>query len=207
MIWAVILAAGESRRMGGQKLLLPYGGHTVIETIVKTALDSSLDGTMVVLGADEVPVRKVLKPYPVRLAVNKDYRLGMLSTIQTGFKHLPHNARAALVMLGDQPEVPVHVIEEILRAYGRGDKGIVIPVAEGRRGHPVLIEAAYKSEVLGLDPGVGLRQLMSDHPGDVAEVEVAAPGILSDLDVPEDYSGALGRRRRKDGSGGGGNLA
>ena len=203
MIWAIVLAAGESRRMGSQKLLLPYGRCTVIETIVKTALDSGVDRTLVVLGADEDRVREVLKPYPVRLAVNKDYRRGMLSTVQTGFRHLPPGARAAVVMLGDQPAVPVHVLDEILRSYGRKGKGIVIPTVGGRRGHPILIQAAYRSEILGLDPGVGLRKLMADHPEDVSEVEVDATEILRDMDVPADYASALGRRKAGRGPGAG----
>ncbi len=191
MIWAVILAAGESRRMGSQKLILPFGTNTVIEAIVKTALDSSVDETLVVLGAAEDDVRRILKSYPVRLTVNEDYRSGMLSSVQAAFSALPLEVAAAVVMLGDQPSIPVSVIEDILKAYRQTGRGIIIPVNEGRRGHPLLVDMKHRSMVLGLDPDEGLRHLVRSHPRDVLEVEVSTPAILKDLDEPQDYAAEI----------------
>ncbi|MGD1010426.1 MAG: nucleotidyltransferase family protein [Candidatus Aminicenantales bacterium] len=187
MIWAVVLAAGESRRMGTQKLLLPFGGTTVIEAIVRTALDSEADGTVVVLGADRERVRGLLKSYPLVFAVNEDFRLGMLSSIQAGFKALPNNAEAAVIMLGDQPAIPAGVLDALIRAYRESRRGIVVPVHSGRRGHPVLVGTKYRDEVLGLDPAVGLRQLLRAHPEDVLEVAVPDESVLKDIDRPGDY--------------------
>jgi len=195
MIWALILAAGESRRMGTQKLLLPYGESTVVEAIVRTALDSSVDGAIVVVGADREKVRNTLKSYPVTFAVNKDFERGMLSSIQAGFASLPGEAGAVVVMLGDQPAVPSEVIDGLVSGYRENGRGIVIPVYEKRRGHPILIETAYRSEILGLDPEVGLRQLIQSHPEDVLEVEVSSPAVLKDMDSPEDYAAVTNKRR------------
>ncbi|MGZ7066573.1 MAG: nucleotidyltransferase family protein [Candidatus Aminicenantales bacterium] len=195
MIWAVILAAGESLRMGTQKLLLPYGETTVIEAIVRTALDSSVDGTLVVLGADKEKVRKTLKSYPVSFAINTDFRRGMLSSIQAGFETLPGEAGAAVLMLGDQPAVPFDVVDGLVSQYRKNGRGIVIPVYGGRRGHPILIETAYRSEILGLDPEVGLKQLIRAHPRDISEVEVSSPAVLKDMDNPEDYAAVTGKNR------------
>jgi molybdenum cofactor cytidylyltransferase len=89
MIWAVVLAAGGSRRMGTQKLLLPFGGSTIVETVVRAALEASLQGAVVVLGADEDRVREKLAPYPVTFSVNADWERGMLSSVKTGFEALP----------------------------------------------------------------------------------------------------------------------
>lgn len=187
MIWAVVLAAGESRRMGTQKLLLPFGGTTVIEAIVRAALDSEADGTIVVLGADRERVRGLLKSYPLVFAVNQDYRLGMLSSIQAGFRALPNDAEAAVIMLGDQPAVPARVLDALIRAYRERRLGIAVPVHAGKRGHPVLVGAKYKDEVLGLDPAIGLRQLLRAHPEDVLEVAVPDEAVLEDIDRPGDY--------------------
>jgi len=187
MIWAVVLAAGESKRMRTQKLLLPFGETTVIEAIVRSALDSEADGALVVLGADRGKLRSVLQSYPLTFAVNKNYRLGMLSSIQTGFSALPGEAEAAVLMLGDQPAVPSSVINDLICNYRESSRGIIIPVYAGRRGHPVLLETGYRREILGLDPKIGLRQLMRAHPEDILEVEVSTPAVLSDLDVPADY--------------------
>jgi molybdenum cofactor cytidylyltransferase len=193
VIWAIVLAAGESLRMGTQKLLLPFGETTVIETIVRAALDSSVDETLVVLGADRKQIRGVLQSYPLTFAVNDNYRSGMLSSVQTGFEALPGGAEAAVVMLGDQPSVAPEVIDSLVGGFRERGRGIVVPVYAGRRGHPVLIDAGYRSEILGLDPAVGLKQLVRGHPEDVLEVAAASASVLKDMDRPRDYKAETGR--------------
>jgi len=195
VIWAVVLAAGESRRMGTQKLLLPFGGATVVESVVRAALDSSLDETLVVLGADAARIRQALKSYPLTFATNKDYRLGMLSSVQAGFRALPAGAEAAVVMLGDQPAIPAAVIDGLVRAFRRKGWGIAVPVHGGRRGHPLLVGTAFRDEVLALDPAVGLRQLVLAHPEAVEEVAVDEAAVLTDMDRAEDYKKLCARRR------------
>lgn len=189
MIWAVILAAGESRRMGTQKLLLPFGEETVVEAVVRTALASGVDRAVAVLGADREAIRARLEPRGVDFAVNERFAEGMLTSIQAGFLALPPEVEAAVVMLGDQPFLPPSVVDTVIQGRRESGKGIVIPVFRGRRGHPVLVDLKYRAEVLAIDPADGLRRLMRGHPDDVAEVEVDDPNILRDLDTPEDYSG------------------
>ena len=187
MIWAVVLAAGESRRMGTQKLLLPFGGTTVAGTVVRTAQASRAGRTLVVLGADREAVRRELEPVGVDFAVNENYPLGMLTSIQAGLRALPSDAQAAVVLLGDQPFLASRVIDTVIGAYEAGSKGVVVPAFQGRRGHPVLIDLRYRDEILAIDPADGLRRLMLAHPDDIVEVDVADPNILRDLDTPEDY--------------------
>lgn len=187
MIWAIVLAAGESRRMGTQKLLLPFGERTVVETVVRKALDSGVDRVMVVVGADRETVRARLESPPLTIVDNENFRQGMLTSIQAGFAALPSDAAAAVVMLGDQPAVPTEAVRTVVRAARESGKGIIIPTCGGRRGHPVLIAAKYGRAVAALDPGIGLRQLRLEHPEDVLEVEVGDPAVLRDLDTPEDY--------------------
>ncbi len=188
MIWAVILAAGESRRMGRQKLLLPFGDATVVEAVVRAALASDVDKAVAVLGADREAIRSKLERSGVAFAVNEKFSDGMLSSIQTGFRALPPEASAAVVMLGDQPFLPPSVVDAVVRGYRESLKGIVIPAFRTRRGHPVLIDLKYRDEILAFDPADGLRRLMCTHPEDIAEVEVDDANILRDLDTPEDYA-------------------
>jgi len=192
LIWAVVLAAGESRRMGTQKLLMPYGKQTVVEAVVSTAEASRVDRVMIVLGADKEEVRSAVEPAAERergvvFTVNEDHALGMLSSIQAGFRALPEDAEAAVVMLGDQPFLPARVVDAVVSAYRESGRGIVVPVYEDRRGHPLLVDMKHRAEVLRLDPAVGLRQLLRAHVEDVLEVEVGEPSILRDLDTPQDY--------------------
>jgi molybdenum cofactor cytidylyltransferase len=202
----MILAAGESRRMGTQKLLLPFGETTIVGAVAGTAASSRAGRTLVVLGADHEAIRRELEPLAgsgpadgpragkkpgasLSFAINTDYRLGMLTSIQAGFRALPPDAEAALIMLGDQPFLSARVVDAVVAAYETGGRGIVIPTFKGRRGHPVLIDLEYRNEILRLDPSAGLRGLMRAHPGDILDVDVADPNILRDLDTPEDYAG------------------
>jgi molybdenum cofactor cytidylyltransferase len=195
VIWAVILAAGESRRMGTQKLLLPFGETTVVGAVAGTALASRADRILAVLGADKDAVRQELEPLGIDLTVNEDYAKGMLSSVQAGFRALPADAEAAVVMLGDQPFLPAPVVDAVIEAFRRSGRGIVVPAFRGRRGHPVLVDLKYRDEVLALDPADGLRRLMRDHAEDIFEAEVGDANILRDMDVPEDYAGELIRRK------------
>jgi len=194
VIWAVILAAGESRRMGTQKLLLPFGDATVIESVVLTALASRVDRVLAVLGADRDAVRQKLEPLGIDFVINENFVKGMLSSVQAGFAALPPAAEAAVVMLSDQPFLPAGVVDAVVEAFRRSGKGIVVPAFQGRRGHPVLIGLRYRDEVLALDPTDGLRRLMRAHPDDIFEAAVEDANILRDMDVPEDYAIELKRR-------------
>jgi molybdenum cofactor cytidylyltransferase len=187
VIWAVVLAAGESLRMGTPKMLLPFGDETIIETVVGTLVRSRVDRVLVVLGSGRDKIAPLLAGKDVKTVVNRRYREGMLSSVQEGFQTIPHEAEAALVCLGDQPLIPVSVIDLMIGCYKKSGKGIILPVYDKKRGHPILIDSKYKDEVLALDPAIGLRALTRRHPQDVQEVEVDTAYILKDIDYPEDY--------------------
>jgi molybdenum cofactor cytidylyltransferase len=183
----MILAAGESRRMGTPKLLLPFKGKTVIETLAAEVLRSKSDKTMVVLGAEKEKIERIISRLPVAIVVNSRYEEGMLSSIQTGLEALPDEIRAVLVCLGDQPFIPFFVLDKLIEAYKDTKKGIILPVYRKSRGHPILIDMKYKPEIKRISPKIGLRALVHDHPQDVMEIEVDTPQILKDIDKPEDY--------------------
>ena len=195
MVWAIILAAGESKRMGEPKLLLPFGQRTIIETVVDHVIQSKTDRGLIVVGHNEEKIRKKIRDLPIKIVVNPAYRQGMLSSVQRGFASLPEDARAALIVLGDQPSIPVSVIDRIVDARNKTLKGIVIPVYKKRRGHPILIVMKYREEVMHLDPETGLRGLVHDHAEDVLEVEVDNPAVLKDIDTAEDYTREIKRGR------------
>jgi len=189
--WAIILAAGSSKRMGKQKLLLPYKGSTIIETVVDHVLASKVDHILVVLGADSDRVTRALESKEVVYCHNREHHQGMLSSVICGFRSLPDDANTALVYLGDQPEIPARVTNRVIDAYNEDIKGIVIPVYNHRRGHPLLVDLKYRRDIDKLDLEQGLRSLMHLFPQDVLEVEVEDPGILVDIDTEEDYTKAI----------------
>lgn len=196
MIWAVILAAGESRRMGQPKLLLPFGKKTIIETVVDEVVSSKVNNTLVVLGSEREKVEKKIKDFPVQVAFNPDFQSGMLSSVLCGLKALPDETRAVVVVLGDQPSVSKQTIDRIIDEYQKTDKGIVLPVYKKERGHPVLIDMKYRKEVEALSPDVGLRGTVYSHPEDILEVEVSTPNILQDIDDEADYKRELENKEK-----------
>jgi molybdenum cofactor cytidylyltransferase len=192
VIWAVILAAGESRRMGQPKLLLPYGEETMIETVVRTVASSCVDGTLVVLGARRREIEEKIRGFSVKKAINREYRKGMFSSVLCGLNTLPKAARAAVLVLADQPGIPAGVIDSLIESFLLGHKGLVVPVYRKKRGHPLLLDLKYRREVEALPPEAGLRGLLRRHPEDILEVRVSSPEILRDIDSPGDYRKARG---------------
>lgn len=189
--WAMILAAGSSRRMGSQKLLMPYNQGTMIETVVDQVLASRIEDVVVVLGADHEKVRQVLGDRPVKFCHNTEHEQGMFSSVICGLRALPPDAGAVLIYLGDQPGISPAVTNAVIEAYNEELFGIVIPVYNHKRGHPLLVDLKYRREIEKLDLEQGLRALRHHFPQDVLEVEVNEPGILVDIDTPEDYKKAL----------------
>jgi len=187
---AIILAAGASRRMKQQKLLLTYRGRTIIETTIGNVLASEVDSTMVVLGASRDEILSVIGKMPVEHCENVDHARGMLSSVICGLQALPGDTDAVLVFPGDQPDIPPEVINKLIRTFHTSSRGIVIPKHHHRRGHPLVVDMKYRDEIEHLDPEKGLRSLMELFPDNVLEVEVDDPGILKDIDTREDYLNA-----------------
>lgn len=197
MIQVIILAAGKSERMGRVKPLLPWGKRTLIEAIIDRVARSRAKEVLVVLGAARDDIEPVIAKYHVGRVFNPDFARGMLSSIQRGLEAVPRDAQAVLFFLGDQPAPSAAIINRLIDAYEKTGKGIVLPVCGGRRGHPVLIDLKYRNEIRALDPGIGLRQLMRNHPEDILEVRTRSPRVLHDIDTPEDYERVLASRRRR----------
>lgn len=202
---AVILAAGESRRMGRLKQVLPWGDRTVVEAAVDAALAAAdIDEVVVVLGHEAEVVRAALmsRPRPgMRIVVNADYRLGMLSSVKSGVRALAAETGAFLVAPADQPGIRPDDYGLVVQAYRRARPrvDIVVPTYGGRGGHPTLFAGALRQEVLDLpDNGQGLRDLIVRREGRVLRVELGRPGMVEDLDTPEDYEQALETMRRGD---------
>jgi len=190
-IGAMILAAGESRRMGEPKLLLLFGERTIIEAVVSSVIHSKVDEVLVVLGSSAEKIEEKIKDFSLRITVNPDYKQGMLSSVQWGFKEIPKEIQGVLVCLGDQPSISTGIIDRVIDAYNRTGKGIVVPTYKKRRGHPVLIDMKYLEEIQNLSPEVGLRGVVYNHPQDTLEVEVDTSSILRDIDNADDYNKEL----------------
>ena len=192
-VWAIILAAGESKRMKVPKMLLPFHGKTMIEKVVENVAGSEVFRTLVVVGAFRDEVLGAISHTGVSSCYNENYRNGMLSSVKCGFENLPALYDAVLVFPGDQPFIVPDVINSLIKAYRETGKGIIIPVYREKRGHPILISSKYRDAVGSLDENEGLRLLSEMFKEDVSEVKTSSPGILKDFDTREDYLNELNK--------------
>jgi molybdenum cofactor cytidylyltransferase len=188
MISAILLAAGESNRMGQPKQLMPFGHSTIVERTLDNLLNSTVSETIVVLGYKDDEIRKTIASKPVKIAINPDYQQGMSTSIIAGLKQIDKRARAVLIALSDQPFVDSQIITSLVQAFIANKRGIIIPVYQGRRGNPVIFAIKYKGELLNLKGDVGGREIIKLHPDDVLEVAVNCEGVLLDIDTMENYT-------------------
>jgi len=192
-IWAIILAAGESKRMGSPKMLLPFMGITIIENVIANVSGSKVDNIMVVLGADRDSIVKLIRTKAVNYCYNENYKDGMLSSVVCGFRNIPIDHSAVLVFQGDQPLITPKAINSVIEVYLSSGKGIVIPVYESKRGHPILIDRKYRNEIQKLNPAEGLRSLALKYSDDVLEVNTDVAGILRDFDTYDEYKNEINK--------------
>jgi molybdenum cofactor cytidylyltransferase len=188
---AILLAAGESRRMGRPKLVLPWGDSTVLGRAVTAFAAAGIPEVLVVIGGAraevEVLVAKLAVQAPVRAVFNPDHASGgMLSSIQCGIRALGSRPRAVLIGLGDQPQVRDETVQRICAAFRKSEKPLVIPSCAGRRGHPWLAARPLWDELLALPAEATARQFIAAHAGEVEYVP-ADESVLQDVDTPEDY--------------------
>lgn len=194
-IWAIVLAAGESKRMGFPKMLLDFNGRTMIENVISMVAESEAGNIIIVLGAERESILEILTKYRVQTCYNGNFKKGMLSSVQCGFNNIPPDADAVLVFQGDQPLITTKTVNSMISAYRSTDKEILIPVYNGKRGHPIMIGMKYREEIMTLDAGIGLRELTTNHPEDVLQVETEDPGILRDFDTYEEYRNEINNFR------------
>jgi molybdenum cofactor cytidylyltransferase len=195
MICAVVLAAGGSRRMGTQKLLLPFAGQTVIAHIVDEVRGGPVGRILVVVRKDDEGVSAALTGRTYSAVVNPHPDGDMLSSVRCGLAALPPECTAVLVVLGDQPAITSDLIGRMVATYQTCGRGIVVPTHNGRRGHPLLFSTRYRDEILAGHEQTGLRGLLQTHPDDVFELGTATPAVLADMDHPADYLRELRRLR------------
>jgi molybdenum cofactor cytidylyltransferase len=185
---AVILAAGTSSRMGQAKQLLALGESTVLAQTLAHVQAAALQEIILVLGASADAIRRQLpSAQQVKIVVNQLYQQGIASSLRTGLSAVDPHSNGALIILGDQPFIRPQTLDRIAEEYRRSQAQIVIPVHQGQRGNPVLLDRSVFAEVMALQGDVGSRAIFAKHLDRTVNVEVEDKAILLDLDDPADY--------------------
>ncbi len=201
MIVPVILAAGKSERMGSLKPLLGFGGLSAVEVLLHACRRVSVgDGKpVVVVGHEAASVRDRIPFAWLKIVENPDYAKGQTSSLQCGVKALHKDAAGLLLWPVDMPLVADETVKALLAAWKvrAAGKSIVVPVHDGKRGHPAIFGAGLFPEILALPAEEPLHAVLRKDPGRVVEVPVVDPWSVFRMDTPEAYREALAEYRRR----------
>lgn len=187
---ALLLAAGESTRMGSPKPLLAWDGQTLIEYQITELLAAGADEVVAVLGHRAEEVRPYAERAGARVVVNEAYREGRSGSIRTGAAALPDGVGAIILLNVDQPR-PRDITRALIQAHDRGGNLITVPAYRRRRGHPAVISGDLLNELRAVEEASeGLRAVMQRHAADRVELAIEDPSVLLDMNLPSDYEAA-----------------
>jgi molybdenum cofactor cytidylyltransferase len=184
---AVILSGGASSRMGSPKALLPYQGRPFLEHLLEVTQHPKIAVRRVVLGAHAEPIARAVHLHADEIVINEDWEGGQLSSIRMALRSLPENTEGMLLCLIDHPLVSATLVHDLIERFSATGKPIVLPVYEGRRGHPVIFSSAVYGELLSAPLDTGARAVVWAHAADVEEVPTDEEGCILNLNDPDAF--------------------
>ena len=190
-ISAILLAAGESTRMGRLKALLPWQGLTLVEYQVQSLQEAGAAEVVLVIGhrGDEVEAPMKGKP-GVKAVSNPDYRQGKATSVKAGLRHLSSSTQGILVLAVDQPRPP-NILKTLINAHLDGAALITTPVHRGHTGHPLIFASSLLPELMAItEEGQGLREVTHHHSKETYQIEMDSPIVTVDVNSPEDLQEA-----------------
>lgn len=189
MITAIVLAAGQSRRMGRPKMLMPWGKTTVLKHVLDTVHAAGIEDIIVVTGGEREKVEaELMGASGVRAVFNAEHARGeMLSSIQCGLRGMKAEAEAALICLGDQPQIEEGSVRLVCEEFDKSRAVLIVPSYQMRRGHPWLMARTQWNDFLDLRASQTPRDFLNLHAEEIHYVNVDTPSVIEDLDTPEDY--------------------
>jgi molybdenum cofactor cytidylyltransferase len=195
---ALILSAGESRRMGSPKALLPYRGKTFIGHLIEVTRHPRVGITRIVVGAHADQIREHLAARAAEIVVNAEWASGQLSSNQAGIRSLSGHETGGIILCPvDHPMVSAELVARLIEEFDATGKSIVLPSYRGRRGHPVIFRASLYEALLRAAPEIGARQVVWRHANEVGEVPTEEEGVVLNIDDPATLERALGGHQGK----------
>ena len=183
----LILAAGDSRRMGSPKALLDLGGKAFLQIGMELARSAGLDPIRIVVGNHGDEIAAALPEFSDKMIRNDQPELGQLRSLQLGLERMPDEIGGVMVFLVDHPCVKASTVSALIDAFDKGAGRIVLPSCDGRRGHPVIFGREVFEDLKAAPLDQGARAVVRGQPELVATVEVDDAGILKDIDTPQQY--------------------
>jgi molybdenum cofactor cytidylyltransferase len=212
MISAILLGAGESKRMKVNKLSLPWGRETVFEHCFNTLLRSTAQEIIVVLNPQNEGMKRQFEKRSasttkkVKVTFNTYYKRGMSTSIHKGLQVMDPRSEGFLISLGDQPFLKTRTINVLLHAFNQRKGEIVVPSFRGKKGHPVIFHRKYQKELLKLRGDTGGKPILLRYSKLIKTIPVRSEGVIKDIDTREEYRKALRMRRGRDEKGNSGKI-
>ncbi len=192
MIEAIVLAAGQSQRMGKPKPLLRFENTTFLEQIICVLRRSMVDRVTVVLGAKAEMIADSVDLSQIKVVVNADYQQGQLSSVIAGLKETPADTEAIALCLVDNPLITPGIVDRIVEVFEQTRNPIVLPTFNGKRGHPALFSRVLFEDLLNAPPETGARHVVHTHEDQIVEVEMSDDAVLAKIDTPDEYESYFG---------------
>jgi molybdenum cofactor cytidylyltransferase len=188
MLAAVILSGGASQRMGSPKALLPYQGRPFLEHLLEVTQHPKIGVRRVVLGAHAEPISKAVALAPCEVIFNEHWQQGQLSSIKAALRSLPLGTDGMLLCLIDHPLISASLVNGLIAHFYATRAPVVLPVFEGRRGHPVIFSTSVYGELENAPMDQGARSVVWAHKNEVAEYMTTEEGCVVNLNDPESFA-------------------
>jgi molybdenum cofactor cytidylyltransferase len=185
MLAAVILSGGASRRMGSPKALVSYQGASFLEHLLGVTRHPAIGVRRVVLGPDADAISQQVTLAPEEVVVNKDWERGQLSSLHVALRSLPAHTEGMLLCPVDHPLVSAALVSALIATFLETRAAVVLPVFEGRRGHPVIFSAKVYEELLRAPLETGARAVVWAHKNELQEVSTTEEGCVLNLNDPD----------------------
>ena len=188
MISAILLAAGQSKRMNGEnKLTKKIQDIPLIKHSVKNILSSSIDELIVVLGYQKEIIEKLIgKNKKIKIVFNKNFENGMASSIKTGLNHLSEKTEAFFICLGDMPLVNYNIYNQLIKS--KDNKKIIVPIYKGQQGNPVLFDKSMKEKIMNITGDVGAKKILELNKDKILNLEINDQNIIKGFDTQDNFN-------------------
>lgn len=188
MIAAILLVAGQSKRMGGEnKLTKKIQGVPLIKHSVKNILAASIDDLIIVLGYQKEIIEKLIdKNNKIKFIFNKDFENGIASSIKTGLNNLSEKTESFFICLGDMPMVNHDIYNQLIKS--KGNKEIIVPTYKGQQGNPVLFNKSMKEKIMDITGDVGAKKILELNKDKTLNLEINDQGITKGFDTQNDFN-------------------
>jgi len=188
MISAILLAAGQSKRMNGEnKLTKNFKNFPLIKHSVKNILDSSVNELIIVLGYQKEIIEKLIdKNDKIKFVFNKNFESGMASSIKMGLSHLSKNTEAFFICLGDMPMVNSGIYNQLIKSINQ--KNILVPIYKNQQGNPVIFNKSMKEKIMNISGDIGAKKILELNKDKILNLEINDQGIVKGFNTKKDFN-------------------